>query len=106
MGAAGEKTGVGEGAPVPARPPCDEALAIAIRVVFPGEGFEERDALTELAEARQAAPQLARRHVMHHVRADQQIDRRSEAQVLELAEADLLQVAARAVARDRIGAGI
>src|SRR5688500_16301773 len=106
MRAAGEETRLGEGAPVPLRRAGDEALAIAVGIVLAAEGLEERDALAELAEAGQAASQFARRYVVHDVRTDQQIDRGPEPQVLELAEAHLLQVAARPVARDRVGARI
>ena len=68
-------------------------MLVTDRFVLAGEGFEEGHAAAQFRQCRQAAVEFARRQVMQHVAADQQVDRRARAQEFEVAEARKMQVA-------------
>ena len=82
------------------------ADVVAFGLVFLREGLEEGHAAAEVGQAGQPLRQFARRQVVHHVAANQQVDRRAGPQVREVAEAREMQVAARAVASDRVFAAV
>ena len=74
-----------------------EADMVAFKLVLGSEAFQEGHAATQFGQARQAALQFARRQVVQHVRTDQQVHGRTRAQLGEVAEVRVVQVAARAM---------
>src|SRR5688500_5652529 len=106
MRAAGDEAGLAEPAPVAGGWSRQEADAVAADVVAPRVELEESDAIAQLAETRQSAPQLGGRHVVDDVGADQQVDRRAGPQLLELAEAGEGDVAPAAITLDHVLARI
>src|SRR4051794_14932448 len=78
-----------------------EADMVAFEFILARERLQESHAAAQFRQARQAALQLARRQVMQHIRADQQVDRRAGAQLGEIAETGVVQVAPRTMFRDR-----
>src|SRR5688500_7494565 len=86
VGAAGREGRRRDHLAVPRRGPRDVAHVVADELVAAAEELEERDAVAEVFETRDAARELDARHVVQHVGADEQVDRRIEALVLEVPE--------------------